>query len=398
MDGFWLDWVTFALRWLHVIVAIAWIGASFYFIWLDQSLVTPSPEKAERGLKGELWAIHGGGIYEVGKYRLAPPRMPEHLHWFKWEAYTTWLSGFALLLALYYTRADSYLIGATTWVQTAPAAIAASLLFLLATLALYELALRSPLQRHQAAFALLITGVVYAASWLAWQLFTPRAATLHVGAALATIMAGNVFLGIIPAQETLVAAIAAGTEPDPRPAALAKVRSTHNNYFTLPVLFCMLANHAPFFHSHAMAWLLLPCFAVAAAVARHYFNQRNLGNNQPLWLVAAAVMACLLVFASRPADVPAAASQGTAAKEEVAAILTTHCAACHAATPTFAGYASAPAGLVFDTPEALHATTNGMTPERVSNAIRSGYMPLGNMHAMTDKERAVLLAWIADPH
>ena len=398
MEGFWLDWATFALRWLHVIVAIAWIGASFYFIWLDQSLVTPSPEKAERGLKGELWAIHGGGIYEVGKYRLAPPRMPEHLHWFKWDAYSTWLSGFALLLALYYTRADTYLVGEATWVQTAPAAIAASMLFLLATFALYELALRSPLQRHQLPFALLITAVVYAASWLAWQLFTPRAAALHVGAALATIMAGNVFLGIIPAQKALVAAIAAGTEPDPRPAVLAKLRSTHNNYFTLPVLFCMLANHAPFFHSHAMAWLLLPCFAVAAAMARHYFNQRNLGSHQPQWLVAAAVLGCLLALATRPADIATGSAPKAASHGDVARILTTHCASCHAATPTFAGYASPPAGLVFDTPETLHAMSSGVTPERVSNAIRSGYMPLGNMHAMTNEERAVLLAWISDAH
>jgi uncharacterized membrane protein len=394
MDGFWLDWLSFALRWLHVIAGIAWIGASFYFIWLDQSLVTPTPEKAARGLKGELWAIHGGGIYEVGKYKLAPPQMPEHLHWFKWEAYSTWLSGFALLLALYYTRADSYLIDATTLPQSAPAAIAASILFLLATLALYELALRSPLQRNQLAFAATIAVTVFVASWVAWKLFAPRAATLHVGAALATIMAGNVFLGIIPAQKKLVAAIAAGTEPDPQPAVLAKLRSTHNNYFTLPVLFCMLANHAPFFYVHPDAWLLLPCFAVTVAIARHFFNLRNVGVFQPQWLVGAAALTCVLVFLMRPAETPAPAGQPVATQDEVARILATHCVSCHAQVPTFAGYASPPAGLVFDTPEKLLAAPNGVTPERVANAVRSGFMPLGNTHGMTGEDRAMLVAWV----
>lgn len=404
MEGMWLEWLTFALRWLHVIAAIAWIGASFYFIWLDQSLVDASPEKAARGLRGELWAIHGGGIYEVGKYRLAPPRMPDTLHWFKWEAYTTWLSGFALLLALYYTRAGSYLIDASTWVQTPATAIAASIGFLVTIFVLYERALRTRLHNNMAAFALLITVMVFASSWIAWQLFTSRAAALHVGAALATIMAGNVFIGIIPAQKGLVAAINAGTEPDPRPAALAKLRSTHNNYFTLPVVFCMLANHAPFFHSGPLAWLLLPCFAVAAAMTRHYFNLRNTGRHQPRWLAISGALFVILAVVATPvkessSNRSAHATAGSAPPDQsaIASILDVHCSPCHAQVPSFAGYASAPAGLIFDTPGALHAGAGGMTRDRIATALETGYMPLGNLTGMSEAERSTLIDWIRHP-
>lgn len=395
MEGIVLEWLVFALRWLHVVAAIAWIGASFYFIWLDQSLVKPGPEKAGLDLRGELWAIHGGGIYEVGKYRLAPPRMPERLHWFKWEAYTTWLSGFALLLALYWLRADSYLIGPNTWITTSSAAIASSALFLLAVLALYEGALRTALRHHPLLFAGIITLTVFGASGLAWMLFAPRAAALHLGAALATIMAANVFVGIIPAQKSLVAAIAAGIDPDPAPAELAKLRSTHNNYFTLPVLICMLGNHAPFLYGHPSAVLLLPALMLVAAVARHFFNLRNRGIVEPRWLVGAGLAFCLLVaIAVWPRAERAASAVLPIEANGVARLLEVHCAGCHASAPSVAGYVTAPAGLLFERPEDLRSGVNGMTPERVVIAIETGYMPLANLTGMTAAERALLIAWI----
>ncbi len=397
MEGHLLEWLAFLVRWIHVIAGIAWIGASFYFIWLDQSLVPASQEKAARGLKGELWAIHGGGIYEVGKYHLAPQRMPETLHWFKWEAYSTWLSGSALLVVIYYVRAQSYLIGAETWVQTPLVAITASVTYLLVILALYEASIRSVLQNRPVAFALLITVVMTLASWLAWQLFTPRAAMLHVGAALATIMAGNVLLGIIPAQKKLVSAIGAGVDPDPQPALLAKLRSTHNNYFTLPVLFCMLGNHAPFLYTGSMAWLLVVALALTAATARHFFNLRNLGRHQPGWLVGPALAFCVLVFVSMPATSSRDLAPGRdnhRNRGDIARLVTIHCTPCHAQKPAFPGYATPPAGLLFEHPEQLSGTSVGIPADRIRSALATGFMPLGNLTGMTPEERTTLLAWI----
>ncbi|MGA0839884.1 MAG: urate hydroxylase PuuD [Pseudomonadales bacterium] len=394
MDGLWLEWLVFAVRWFHVIAAIAWIGASFYFIWLDQSLVAPGAEKAARGLKGELWAIHGGGIYEVGKYRLAPPRMPERLHWFKWEAYTTWLSGFALLMALYYVRADTYMIGAATWVQTPLAAIVCSLIFLTLLFLLYEGALRTRLLAYPVALAAVITVGAFGASVIAWQLFSPRAAALHVGAALATIMAGNVFLGIIPAQKKLVAAIAANVEPDPAPAELAKLRSTHNNYLTLPVLICMLSNHAPFLYAHPSANVLLPALMVLAALGRHFFNLRNRGIYKPQWLVGSitAYVAIVILAAYESSTAPARSTPDAA--PEVAPLLQAHCANCHSARPTHPGFASAPGGLLFVDPQDLRANANGISREQIVIALSTGYMPLGNQTQLAESDRARLIAWI----
>jgi len=400
MEGQLLEWLAFLVRWIHVIAGIAWIGASFYFIWLDQSLVPTTGEKAARGLKGELFAIHGGGIYEVGKYQLAPPQMPETLHWFKWEAYTTWLSGSALLIVLYYVRAQSYLIGADTWVQTPAAAITASVLYLLTLLGLYEATIRSPLKNRPLIFALLITIVVTLASWIAWQLFTPRAAMLHVGAALATIMAGNVFLGIIPAQRGLVAAIEQGLNPDAGPALLAKLRSTHNNYFTLPVLFCMLGNHAPFLYTGSMAWLMVVALALTAATARHFFNLRNQGRHQPGWLIgpALAFFALVLVSVSLSSSTDRPASNPNQSKvadhAEIAQIMTRHCTPCHARTPVFPGYATPPAGLLFEQPDDLRGGPNAIPADRIRTALVSSYMPLGNLTAMTPEERSKLIAWL----
>lgn len=391
MDALFLDWLTGLLRFLHVITAIAWIGASLYFIWLDLSLEQPSDDKAKRGLGGELWAIHGGGIYEVGKYRLAPPSMPSTLHWFKWEAYSTWLTGTALLIVYYYLRADTALVGAEGWVSTPAAAIVASVAYLLGGLAIYEAFIRSPLRASLPAQLIGLVTLLCAASWLAFELFAPRAAILHVGAVLATIMAANVFLGIIPSQKALVAAIEAGDTLDPEPAINAKHRSTHNNYLTLPVLLCMLSNHSAMLFSHPHAWLLVVALSLTAIVARHFFNAKHRGNLQPIYLIVAAIaFVAIAIAASVTRHTVAVDTDARVDAADVQALVTEHCGVCHAEQPTQPGFAVAPGGYLFRTPADL--TDNASL---AATSIASGYMPLGNLTGLSDEQRATLLAWIA---
>ena len=393
MEAAILEWLNLLLRLLHVVTAIAWIGASFYFIWLDLSLEPPGADKQARGLGGELWSIHGGGIYEVGKYRLAPPQMPTTLHWFKWEAYSTWLTGSALLVTYYYLRASTQLVGADSAVTDPAMAVVASVVYLLGGLALYEGAMRANHRRAIGAQLVVIVLLMAFLSWLAFELFAARAAILHVGAVLATWMAANVLMVIIPGQKALVAAIEAGTPPDADRAALAKRRSTHNNYLTLPVLFCMLSNHAPFVFGHPHAWLLVVVLAITAMVARHFFNAKHTGNVQPGYLLGAfaafvgiAVGAGVTATPSVGAALPAGAPAVTAAA--VQPIISKHCAVCHAEQPTQPGFATAPGGYLFRTPDDIQAQAR-----LVSQSLSTRYMPLGNLTGMSDDERALLLAW-----
>ena len=238
-----LEWLNLAFRWFHVVAAIAWIGASFYFIWLDLNLRPPPQWKTDQGIKGDLWAIHGGGIYEVAKYHERPAEMPVKLHWFKWEAYSTWLSGTGLLILMYYLQAQNYLVGHNTLIQSPGWAVVASAIFILGGQLIYEVLLRTPLVKRGLLIAVALLVIITAASYIAHQLFSPRAAYLHVGAMIATWMAGNVFWGIMPAQRKFVAAVSNNQAPDTHAMGFAKLRSTHNNYLTLPVIFCMLSNH-----------------------------------------------------------------------------------------------------------------------------------------------------------
>ena len=392
MEALLLEWATLLLRGIHIVTGIAWIGASFYFIWLDLSLEAPKPEKAARGIAGELWAIHGGGIYEVAKYRLRPPQMPERLHWFKWEAYSTWLSGVALLVVIYYLQPGKYLIGASAWLQTPLAAIAGSVAYLLGGLAFYEATLRGRVTARPGASLAVGFALLVAASWLAFELFAPRAAVLHVGALLATIMAGNVFHNIIPAQRALVAAAERGETPNPARAIEAKRRSTHNNYLTLPVVFCMICNHAPFFYAAPRAWLLTPAIVAALAWLRHYFNLRHGGAARPAVLAQAAVallaLAALTVADSRfgrDANPRRAAEN----QERIAWIVAARCATCHAEQPSFPGYAAPAGGLVFAT-----AADLDVHDRIVASSLRTAFMPLGNLTRMTADERELLLGWV----
>ncbi|UTA48286.1 urate hydroxylase PuuD [Simiduia sp. 21SJ11W-1] len=424
MEALVLEWLNLAVRWFHLVAGIAWIGASFYFIWLDLSLRTPPAEKAARGIKGDVWAIHGGGIYEVSKYHTRPEQMPTTLHWFKWEAYSTWISGTALMVLFYYAQADIMLAkmgGPLSGSQS----IVASVLFIGAGVLLYELLVRGPLVKRPALFACTLVVLFTAASYLAFALFAARAALVHLGAFMGSVMVGNVLLGIMPAQRKFLAAVDAGTPLPEAAMAMAKLRSTHNNYLTLPVLLCMIGNHSPFLYGHDQAWLCVAVLAALVAWGRHFFNLKHQGIVRPWILVTSAAGVVLLAIymahataiartvapvAAMPATMASkepASSAGEAASsgqhevvdasknvagdyQTLAQLVATHCANCHARQPTQAGFAVAPGGIIIETPEQLQALKARALP-----AIESNYMPLGNFTELSGADRSVLIHWLS---
>ena len=386
-----MDWFSVIVRWLHLITGIAWIGASLHFAWLDNSLEEPGEDKKAQGIKGDLWAIHGGGIYNFNKYALAPPSWPSVLHWSKWEAYTTWLTGTLLMVAVYYLQAQSYLVGSGKWIADPTVAIAASIGYLLSGMLVYEALARSPLRHQTMFFTGLLALFIGLQCWLATKLFSDRAAFLHVGALMGTIMAGNVFLGIIPAQRKFVAAVQAGQDPDPAPAAFAKQRSMHNNYFTLPVLFCMISNHYPFLYGHAYNWVILISIIAITAYARHFFNKQNQGTVDYSILVKAFIAFVLLAgwlgferYEQAQASLATQVADGTAF-----ALIETHCTVCHSQNPTQPGFAAPPAGILMDEQSAILQSAAQML-----TAVQTDYMPLGNLTGMTPGERSELVSWL----
>ena len=284
-----LDWISLFLRWFHVIAGVAWIGASFYFIWLDNNLRTPPDWKKQKGIKGDLWAVHGGGFYEVSKYEYGPEVIPEKLHWFKWEAYTTWISGFLLLSLVYYHGAAIYLIDSSVMELTPTQAISRGLALIFGGLFIYEAACRSPLAKYPQVFGIMFLILLAATSYLATHWFSGRGAFMHVGALIGTIMAGNVFFKIMPAQRLMVDAVANKTEIDPSWGLGAKLRSVHNNYLTLPLLFIMISNHYPMTYQHQNAWLVLMAIGIVSAWIRHYFNLKHIGISRPSILITGAI-------------------------------------------------------------------------------------------------------------
>jgi uncharacterized membrane protein len=297
LSDYWWSWGNLLFRWLHVIAAMAWIGASFYFIALDNHLEPPKdPNDARRGIGGEAWEVHGGGFYRVEKFRVAPERLPEPLHWFKWEAYTTWLSGFALFIVVYYSHASSYLVDPSVADLRAWQAIAISVAGLVVAWLVYDGLCRAFPDDEGVLAALVLAGIC-AAAWGAYHLLAARAAYLQVGAMLGTIMVGNVFFVIIPAHWKLVRAKEAGREPDPRWNRAGKTRSVHNNYLTLPVVFAMLSNHFSIAYGAAHAWLVLVALMALGALTRHYFNLRHRGLNAwPILGVSAAGIVALALL------------------------------------------------------------------------------------------------------
>jgi uncharacterized membrane protein len=362
------------LRLLHVVAGIAWIGASFYFIRLDLGLRPPAEPK--EGVGGEYWGVHGGGFYHSQKYKVAPPTLPEHLHWFKWEAYTTWLSGFSLLVVLYWLDADTRLIDPSVADLSEWQAVALSAGGLVLAWLVYDLACRTLIEDRLVWIA--VTALVVVSAFAAGQLFAARASYLQVGAMLGTIMAANVFLVIIPAHWELVRAKQQGREPNALPGLRAKQRSVHNNYLTLPVVFTMLAGHFPLAFGADHAWLvLLAIFAIVVAI-RHFFNLWHVGRRAWWILGAAGVAAVALAIVLAPEDVAPAAVPTDAA---AVAIAQQRCATCHSG-------ASAPLGIELTSAEELtrHAAA-------IETMVSSGAMPPGNATRLTDDERAQLVAW-----
>ena len=393
LDPYWTDWLNLLLRWLHVIAAIAWIGASMYFVLLDQSLEEPKSEEDIRdGVRGELWEVHGGGFYHVKKYKVAPPVLPDHLAWFKWEAYTTWLSGFALMVVLYYFNANAYLIDPSVADLSSWEAVWISIALLVVAWLVYDVLCRLLLPRGrngEIALWILLILLTTLAAWGCGELFQPRAAFLQVGAMLGTIMAANVFFNIIPAHWELINAKKAGREPDPTPGIIAGKRSVHNNYFTLPVLFTMLAGHFAFVYGAGRAWLVLIAIMLLGALTRVFYNLRHQGRT--IWALPAlgVVGVLLLVWALEPDDADSGSGAPTVAFSQVAPVIEQRCAPCHAQAPTQPGFSSPPAGIILETPEQIEAHAN-----EIKSVVSTKAMPLGNLTGMTSEERALVVAWV----
>jgi len=389
MQAYLFDWLNLGLRWLHFIAGVAWIGASFYFVMLDSSLRRPAREQdAARGVSGELWAVHGGGVYQSQKFLLGPVGEPlsEHLHWSKWEAYTTWLSGMGLLIVIYWFGARTYLVDSQVMALSNTAAIAISAAVIAGGWLVYDLLCRI-LKQREAVLAALLFAFVSAVAWGLFQVFAARAAFLHTGAMMGSIMAANVFFHIIPGQKRMVAQIRAGETPDPEPGIVGKQRSVHNTYFTLPVLFVMISNHYPMTYSHPRGWLVLILMMLAGVLIRQFFVLRHSGRASPALPVIAAVLVFALVWYLSPK--PAGSTAGVS-EVQISAIMQQRCVACHAAQPTQPGFAEAPQGLVLETPEQILANA-----DRIATAVQTKYMPIGNLTGMTDPERELVAAWHA---
>ncbi len=392
MDPYVAEWLNLLVRLLHVVAAIAWIGASFYFIALDYSLRPPNdPRDAARGVGGETWEIHGGGLYRVEKFRVAPATLPERLTWFKWEAYTTWLSGFVLLVGLYYLQPDTYLVDRAVADLAPLQAVAISIGILVVGWLVYDRLCRW-LEDNDRLLAVILAAVVVAVAFAASQLFSGRAAYIQVGALIGTWMAANVFFVIIPGHWDIVRAMERGEPPDPRPGLRGKQRSVHNNYLTLPAIFAMLSPHFPMTYGHEQGWLILVAIMAILVAVRHFFNLRHRGRT--VWAIpigAAFAIALLAVVVAPPR--PTAGDPGTGERvpfATVQGIIEARCQTCHSEHPTRAGFTEAPLGVTFDTPQQIQAQATRIE----QMAVITQAMPLGNVTGMTQQERDTLRAWI----
>ena len=402
MHAYLAEWLSLIIRWFHVIAGVAWIGASFYFVWLDNNLREPPEWKKQKGIKGDLWAIHGGGFYEVAKYHVGPEKMPAELHWFKWEAYSTLMSGLALLFAVYYLGNPGYLIDASKLDLSMGGAIAIGMGTLLGVMVIYEALIRSPLAKHGLAFGVVLFLILVAVAWGMFQVFAGRGAFIHVGAVIGTIMVANVFLGIVPAQRALVSAVEKGDTPDERVVMLAQramLRSRHNNYLTLPVIFIMISNHYPMFYGNEYGWAVLAAIGAITAYARHFFNLRHKQINKPSILVVSALATLALIWAMAPSAPETAATHnadGTqvarVADADVSQLLATHCQACHAAQPSSPAFQAPPAGIMLETLDQLKLHRAKV----YQAAVATQYMPLGNMTGITPEERSLLGQWLQE--
>jgi uncharacterized membrane protein len=388
MDAFILDWLSILLRWLHFITGIAWIGSSLYFIWLDNHLEQPRASgDSDKGVGGELWSVHGGGFYHSQKYKTAPSVMPENLHWFKWEAYSTWLSGMFLLGLVYFLGAEIYLIDRSVADLSVLMAVSISIGFIVGGWLVYDVMCKSPLASNDRLFALVLLLLSSALAWGLCQLFSGRAAYILFGATLGTIMVANVFFVIIPGQKEMVALAERGEVPDPLPGLKAKLRSVHNTYFTLPVLFVMTSNHYAMTYSHEYNWAILIGISVAGALIRIYFVARHKGKASVVPVAAAVVLLALVAAATVPRSGVDDAEAVTFS--QVRNVINARCTSCHSEAPVHPAFPAAPLGIMFDNDDQILAEADRIHVQTVVTRV----MPIGNLTAMTNEERQIIDQW-----
>jgi uncharacterized membrane protein len=389
MEAYLQEWLSLLLRWAHFITGIAWIGASFYFNWLENHL---ERQQANPELAGDLWSVHGGGFYYLQKLKSAPQQLPQTLHWFKWEAYFTWLTGFALLCVVYYRDAALFMIDTRVADLSSLQATGIGLASMLLSWLFYDLLCRSALGKRQVLTALLIFAWFALLAWFLCGFLSGRAAYIHVGAAIGTIMVANVFFVIIPSQKELVNAVKEQRIPDARKGSNALLRSRHNNYFTLPVLFIMISNHYAGTFGHSLNWLILLALSLAGVGIRHWFNIRHLENHNRLVLPVSLLLLLVLMVALRPqglvevrsvADFPSTA--------EAMQVVQKHCSSCHSAQPDHPGFAAAPLGINLDNERALDVMARRV--HHVTVVTRS--MPLADASIMSEEERNLIDRWYA---
>ncbi len=401
MEGYILEWLNLLGRWIHVITGIAWIGASFYFIWLDNHLQEPEfDHDKQKGVAGELWAVHGGGFYNSQKYQVAPEKLPETLHWFKWEAYSTWLSGMFMLVLMYWYSAELYLIDPAVMALSKPLAIVIGLATIVGGWLGYDALCRSKMGEDETRLSIIIFVLSSLAAFLLCQVFSGRGAFIHYGAMLGTIMVANVAFVIIPGQKDLVLAKSEGRAPDPIHGIRGKQRSVHNTYFTLPVLFVMISNHYAMTYGHRYNWLVLIVISLIGALVRVYFVARHRGTASLVPIVIAGLLLAALAAAMvpRPSSTVSSVANDTktvssselqALQENVHGIVLARCATCHANVPSQKGFVAAPKGIVLETMEDLQRHADAVHQQSVVTRA----MPLGNLSGMTEEERGSVAAW-----
>ena len=388
MDAYIIEWLNMLGRWIHFITGIAWIGSSFYFVWLDNHLQPPKNEADDdKGVGGELWSVHGGGFYHAQKYRVAPQVLPETLHWFKWEAYSTWISGMFLLALVYWYGAEVYLIDPSVADLSPLVAVSTAVGLLIGGWVVYDGLCRSPLGRNESALGIALFAFVALLAWGLCQLYSGRGAYIHFGAILGTIMVANVFMIIIPGQRQMVEAAGRGETPDSKPGIQAKQRSVHNTYFTLPVLFVMTSNHFAMTYAHQYNWAILIAISLAGALIRVYFVARHKGRASPVPLVIAVLV--LLATAIAIAPRPAASTGAQGAFADVRTVIQERCSTCHSTAPTHVAFPAAPAGVILDSDEQIIAEAYRIYQQTFVLRV----MPIGNLTKITEDERDLIKAW-----
>ncbi len=388
MEAYILDWLNILGRWVHFITGIAWIGSSFYFIWLDNHLEAPKdPGDDDKGVGGEIWSVHGGGFYHAQKYRVAPKTLPDTLHWFKWEAYTTWISGMFLLILVYWYSADVYLIDRSVADISATVAVAVAALFIVGGWLVYDLLCRSPLGANDGALSAVLFVLIAFLAYGLCQLYGGRGAYIHFGVVLGTIMVANVFFVIIPGQRRMVEAAARGEAPNAQDGIKAKQRSVHNTYFTLPVLFVMTSNHYALTYAHEYNWAILIAISLAGALIRVYFVARQGGKASPVPIVVAGLILLLVAIAVAPGSRAATSEKVTLAM--IRPVIESRCTTCHSRNPTHVAFPAAPSGVLLDTDEEI--TAEALRIHQQTVVLKA--MPIGNLTEISDEERALIDAW-----